>query len=123
MPDYDHTILRRHAMRAVAAPGLISSLGVAHHGHSNPWNLVGDFIKLLRPATDYSIYPLVFECTDDEAEVKKRLVSFAGDVFAATRRSIPVETIPLAQHYGRLTEGDIGKFRASSWKPPSKLGF
>lgn len=123
MLDYGYTILRGHAMRAVAASGLISSLGVAHRGRSNPWNLADDFIEPFRPAIDYSVYLLVSECIDEECEIRKRLVNAAGDVFTATRKSIPAEMTLLAQHYGQLIEGDIEKFGVPSWKPPSKLGL
>lgn len=121
MLDYGYTILRGHAMRAVAAAGLISSLGVAHHNRSNPWNLADDFVEPFRPSVDAAVFLLVEEGTSDDRVIKQRLVAAAGGVFRPGSKSIPAEMTVLTQHYGKYLEGDTSKFSVPCWKPPSSL--
>lgn len=118
MLDYGYTILRGHAMRAVAAAGLISSLGVCHHGRSNPWNLADDFIEPFRPSIDAEVFLLVNDNVSEEREVKRRLVAAAGGVFTPTHKSIPAEMTTLTQHYGLYLEGETSKLVVPHWKPP-----
>jgi len=66
MLNYGYAVLRATVGRALCAAGLHPSIGVHHHGRTNPWCLADDLMEPYRPLID-----------DEVAEIT---ASFGGDV-------------------------------------------
>lgn len=50
--DYGYAVLRAAVVRALAAHGLLLTVGLHHSSELNPFNLADDFLEPLRPAVD-----------------------------------------------------------------------
>jgi len=80
--NYGYAVLRAAVGRAVCAAGLHPSIGVHHHGRTNPWCLADDLMEPYRPLVDLAVVELVGRypsvCPLD-AEAKGRLVAVLTD--------------------------------------------
>ena len=114
--DYAYAVLRGHGIRAVVSAGLCGTIGVFHHGRSNPFALVDDLIEPFRPAIDhYVISKLDNFCVDDPG-VRRQLVGFIESAFSDTGHTIPTVFMQFAQEYGRYVEGDLQRLIPPTWK-------
>ncbi len=113
--DYGYTILRGHAMRAVAGAGLSPTLGVFHKGRANNFCLADDLIEPFRMAIDYYVASNFQDLDINDPDTKRELAKVAGGAFGAVHSSIPSEMLLLAQHLGDYLEGRIGKLQVTPW--------
>ncbi|MGE0347599.1 MAG: type II CRISPR-associated endonuclease Cas1 [Gemmatimonadales bacterium] len=77
MLNYGYAVLRAAVGRAVVAAGLHPSLGVHHHGRSNPYCLADDLMEPYRPCVDDEVAGITGEWGGDVAldgPMKQRLV-------------------------------------------------
>lgn len=75
--NYGYAVLRAAVGRAVCAAGLHPSLGIHHHGRTNPWVLADDLMEPYRPLVDYETAQLIAELGSDiglTPSVKHRLI-------------------------------------------------
>lgn len=76
--NYGYAVLRAAVGRAICAAGLHPSIGIHHHGRTNPWCLADDLMEPYRPLIDSAVVELVVEfgadCPLDGAS-KPRLAS------------------------------------------------
>lgn len=66
--DYGYTVLRGTVLRETVAAGLNPTLGLRHHGPSNPFNLVDDLIEPFRPIVDAHVVTLAADALDSAAK-------------------------------------------------------
>ncbi len=75
--NYGYAVLRAAVGRAVCAAGLHPSLGIHHHGRTNPWVLADDLMEPFRPLIDHEVAEVVAELGADTGltpPVKHRLI-------------------------------------------------
>lgn len=58
MLDYGYAVMRAGLARAVAAAGLLPSIGLHHRSALNPFNLVDDLVEPFRPIVDELVWRL-----------------------------------------------------------------
>lgn len=117
--DYGYSVLRGHGVRAVLSAGLSASIGVFHHGRSNPFNLVDDLIEPFRPAIDYAVMHL--DLGDDMSlsrDSRSALVAAADCQFLKTGESISTIFQDFAQSFGMYVESDLDKLSVPVWQGP-----
>lgn len=119
--NYGYTILRGFCIRSVLEAGLWPALGVFHHGRSNAFNLVDDFIEPFRPVVDYLVTQLPEDCTLGDPNVKKHLAGAAETVFLEDGSVVSTVMTDMAQRFGRYVEGDLQKFKSPVWSGPLAL--
>lgn len=65
MLNYGYALVRAYVARALAAKGLILSLGIKHKNIYNHFNLVDDVMEPFRPIVDYWVYKNIVERKND----------------------------------------------------------
>jgi len=76
--NYAYAIVRSCVARAVSAAGLHPSIGLHHHGPTNPFCLVDDLMEPFRPLADYAVWQLLSQGhAEVTPEVKKALSALA----------------------------------------------
>lgn len=116
--NYGYTVMRGHAMRAVIAAGLCPTLGMFHHGRSNPFALADDLIEPFRPAMDAAIAAMPANASLRESDVKHALVAAADQQFTAEGWTVSTAMAKLAQAYGNYVEQSAGNLDVPEWSGP-----
>lgn len=120
--NYAYTILRGHVMRAVAAAGLVPTLGVFHRSRGNAFALADDLIEPFRPAIDYFVAKSFKENANfspAEKECKHQLVSFCSEQFSNDGFTIPSAIQRLATDFGAYVEAtERTRLNVNPWSGP-----
>lgn len=56
MLNYGYAVLRAGVARGLVAAGLLPAFGIHHAGAQNAFNLADDFLEVLRPVVDWSVF-------------------------------------------------------------------
>lgn len=115
--NYGYTILRGFCIRATLSAGLWPALGVFHHGRSNAFNLVDDFIEPFRPVVDHIVASLPPGAEISDPAVKSALARCVEGVFTSDGSTVSTQMNHLAQSFGKYVEGDIPKLIVPYWEP------
>jgi CRISPR-associated protein Cas1 len=78
MLNYGYAVIRAGVARALAASGLLNTLGIHHHNRYNAFCLADDIMEPYRPFADAVVYELYRVCGDREnidTEMKRELLS------------------------------------------------
>jgi CRISPR-associated protein Cas1 len=109
--NYGYAVLRAAVARAVAAAGLIPTLGVHHRNRGNPFCLADDLLEPYRPFVDWRVKGMVTGASASselDRAAKTALLSLLNETVAVGGRRLP---LLLAVHAGAaslcrmLTEG------------------
>lgn len=119
--DYGYTVLRSHAIRAVASAGLCGPLGVFHRSRGNPWCLADDLMEPFRPCIDFVVLKSAKDGTLDFDAMKPVLVDAASGSFNQDNPAAPAALVELAQQFGRYAEKEIDRLLVDSWSPVEVL--
>jgi len=88
--NYGYAILCSMVTRALTAHGYHPSLGIAHRGATNPFNLSYDLMEPFRPFVDRIV------CRNGaaplEKEYKNQLIGVSGDIVRYKNRQMPLAT-------------------------------
>lgn len=71
--NYGYSIIRSLVARSIVRFGFTPSIGVFHDSQTNAFNLVDDFIEVLRPLVDVTVRYNVNHDTEWSADVRKHL--------------------------------------------------
>jgi CRISPR-associated protein Cas1 len=109
--NYGYAVLRAAVARAIAAAGLMPTLGVHHRNRGNPFCLADDLLEPYRPFVDWRVKGMVADApapSDLDRSAKAALLSLLNETVAVGGRRLP---LLLALHAGAaslrrvLTEG------------------
>lgn len=91
--NYAYTVLRAGTARAVIAAGLHPSLGIHHHGPTNPMCLVDDLMEPFRPVADLLVARLAAEGVGEvTSEAKREMAGLLILDMATAQGTTPVGT-------------------------------
>ncbi|MBV9375295.1 MAG: type II CRISPR-associated endonuclease Cas1 [Alphaproteobacteria bacterium] len=91
--NYGHSVLRAAAARAVAAAGLIPTLGVHHRNRGNPFCLADDLIEPYRPYADWRVKGMLFDANLPpplDRSAKAALLSLFNETVLVGDRRLPL---------------------------------
>ena len=78
--NYGYSIIRALMARALAAKGLILSIGMKHHNIYNHFNLVDDCMEMYRPIIDDWVYFFVYKANEPfSRELRLKLITAISD--------------------------------------------
>lgn len=78
--NYGYSIIRALMARALAAKGLILSIGMKHHNIYNHFNLVDDCMEMYRPVIDDWVYFFVYKANEPfSRELRLKLITAISD--------------------------------------------
>ena len=89
--NYGYAVLRACTARAIMGAGLHPTLGIHHHGLTNPMALADDFMEPFRPAVDVLVLRLMQrQQLELLPEVKRELASIVTFDFETTNGRAPL---------------------------------
>jgi CRISPR-associated protein Cas1 len=91
--NYGYAMLRAAAARAVAAAGLIPTLGVHHRNRGNPFCLADDLIEPYRPYVDWRVKNMLLDAGSPPAldrDGKAALLSLFNETVIVGGRRLPL---------------------------------
>lgn len=91
--NYGYAVVRAAIARAIAAAGLIPTLGVHHHNRENPFCLADDLMEPYRPYVDWRVKGLVIESGEPpslDRPTKAALLSLFNETIMVGGRRSPL---------------------------------
>lgn len=117
--NYGYTVLRGHAVRAVAQAGLCPAIGVFHRGPDNQFALADDLMEPFRPAVDATVLALSASGELDMSlqECRRRLVRACSTPMQESAGvSVTNAMVSAAQGLGMFFEQQRAVFQVPSWR-------
>lgn len=91
--NYGYAVLRAGLARAIAAAGLMPTLGVHHRNRGNPFCLADDLLEPYRPFVDWRVKDLVADSpapTELDRPTKAALLALLNETVAVGARRLPM---------------------------------
>lgn len=114
--NYGYTVLRSRAISALVASGLNPTIGVFHHGHSNPFALADDVVEPFRPAVDAVVLELGASINMGDAETKKALVAASTAPMGRGQMTVVSEMTRMCQSIGMFFEDRTSPLYVPVWR-------